>query len=145
MFMNNFMLPFDGWSLDQLLSGAYDKMLNWVGYIILIIGIILLGIAVFQLLKKFGSGGQGGMSWVLIIIMACVGGALLGGGINFVYKLTKGTQSTIEDMGKKGGDNNKAGDGKNGGAGELKTIILDDGSESNFFTLSDGTTVVIPK
>ena len=145
MFMNNFMLPFDGWSLDQLLSGAYNKMLNWVGYIILIIGVILLGIAVFQLLKKFGSGGQGGMSWVLIIIMACVGGALLGGGINFVYKLTKGTQSTIEDMGKKGGEDKNSGTGKNGGAGELKTIILDDGSECDSFTLSDGTTVVIPK
>jgi hypothetical protein len=138
--MNNFMLPFD-WSLDQLLSGAYNKMLNWVGYIILIIGVILLGIAIFQLLKKFGSGGQGGMSWVLIIIMACVGGALMGGGIKFVYDLTKGAQSTITNMGNAGEDDKN----KNGGAGALQTIILDDGSESDSFTLSDGTTVVIPK
>lgn len=140
MFMNNFMLPFD-WSLDQLLSGAYSKMLNWVGYVILIIGIILLGIAVFQLLKKFGSGGQGGMSWVVIIIMACVGGALMGGGIKFVYDLTKGAQSTITNMGNTGED----GKNKNGGAGALETIILDDGSEGDSFTLSDGTSVIIPK
>lgn len=141
MFMNNFMLPFDGWSLDQFLSGAYDKMLSWVGYIILIVGIILLGIGVFQLLKKFGSGGQGGMSWVLIIIMMCIGGALMGGGISFVYKLTKGTQSTIEGMGNTGKDNTE----KKSGAGDTLSIILDDDSECDSFTLSDGTSVTIPK
>ena len=141
MFMNNFMLPFDGWSLDQFLSGAYDKMLSWVGYIILIVGIILLGIGVFQLLKKFGSGGQGGMSWVLIIIMMCIGGALMGGGISLVYKLTKGTQSTIEGMGNTGTDNAQ----KKNGAGDTLSIILDDDSECDSFTLSDGTTIVIPK
>ena len=140
MFMNNFMLPFD-WSLDQLLSGAYNKMLNWVGYIILIAGVILLGIAIFQMAKKFGSGGQGGMSWVLIIIMACVGGALMGGGIKFVYDLTKGAQTTITNMGNAGDSDGN----KNGGAGALQTIILDDGSEGDSFTLSDGTSVIIPK
>ena len=141
MFMNNFMLPFDGWSLDQFLSGAYDKMLSWVGYIILIVGAILLGIGVFQMLKKFGSGGQGGMSWVLIIIMLCVGGALMGGGISFVYKLTKGTQSTIESMGGAGSNNSS----QKNGAGDTLSIILDDGSEGDSFTLSDGTSVIIPK
>ncbi len=149
MTVQNFMLPLadeasSGWSLDKLLSGTYNKLLMWVGYIILIVGVILLGIAVFQMLKKFGSGGQGGMSWVTVIIMACVGGALMGGGIKFVYDLTKGAKDTIEDIGdggKSGVDNNLK-----KGTGELKTIILtDDGIGIDGFILSDGTSVTIPK
>lgn len=119
-------LPLD-WSIEKLLDGFYQQMTSWVSYIVLIAGIILLGIGVFQLVKKFSSGGQGGgVSWVMIIIMLLVGGVLVGGGLNFVFKLTSGAQNTIEDMGNTG---NTKQNKKGGGSNDLKTILFSDGTE----------------
>lgn len=119
------------WSIEQLLDGFYKQMTSWVSYIVLIAGIVLLGIAVFQLVKKFSSGGQGGgMSWVLIIIMGLVGGVLVAGGLNFVFKLTSGAKDSIDEMGNTG---QKSQDKKGGGSSDLKTILF-----------SDGTVVTLP-
>lgn len=125
-------VPLAGWSIENLLDGFYQQMTSWVSYIVLIAGIILLGVGVFQLVKKFTSGGQGGgLSWVMIIIMLLVGGVLVAGGLNFVFKLTKSAKSSIDSMGISGKENQK----KSGG-------ITDD--TINTILLPDGMTVILP-
>ena len=62
---------------------------------------------------------------VMIIIMLLVGGVLVAGGLNFVFKLTKSAKSSIDNMGQSG----KEGQKKSGGiqGDEIKTILLPDG------------------
>lgn len=92
-----------GWDIGTFLQKAKEAMIKWGGYLIMLIGVILIIVAVYQLAKKFiapQSAGPGG--WATPIMMLIIGGALAVGGWQFIYNIAQGGKKTIEDLGTGG-------------------------------------------
>lgn len=87
------------WDVGSFLINSKEQLKQWGGLVISLLGVILIIVGVFQLVKKFISpqSAQGG--WVMPIIMVIVGGALLTGGWSLLAKIAGGGQKTIEDLG----------------------------------------------
>lgn len=96
------MLAADGqtdWDVGSFLTNSTDQLKTWGGLVISLLGVILIIVGVFQLVKKFISPQQGGGGWAMPIVMIIVGGALLTGGWALLAKIAGGGQKTIEDLG----------------------------------------------
>lgn len=87
------------WDVGSFLTNSKEQLKTWGGLVISLLGVILIIVGVFQLVKKFiaPQSAQGG--WVMPIIMVIVGGALLTGGWSLLAKIAGGGQKTIEDLG----------------------------------------------
>lgn len=92
-------LPLGAWDLVSFFTNAKNYGTILGGGFVSLIGLVLVVVAVFQAAKNFLGNGQGNKSWVLIVFMFILGGALLGGSIAFVLNIAAGGQTTIEDLG----------------------------------------------
>lgn len=113
-----------GFNINGILKGAAHSMTTWMRYIVLIIGLVIMGIGIFKLAKSFMNHGKGQTSWALAIICIFVGGALAIGGFKFLTKVASGGEQTLKDLDSAtdtGTDVNINEDGKLQGAG---TIVL---------------------
>jgi len=87
------------WDLSSFLENSKSQLVLWGGAIVSLLGVVLIIVGVFHLVKKFISPQQGGGGWAMPIIMVIVGGALLTGGWGLIATISGGGQKTIEDLG----------------------------------------------
>lgn len=94
------------WTLGSFLDNLKENMQEWVGVVMLIVGIALLGFAVFKMAQGLISHGKTQVNWVMVVLMFIFGAFLVGtggtaGGVfSAVSGLGQGGVDTIKDLGK---------------------------------------------
>lgn len=89
------------WDIGSFLQNAKDRLVEWGGYLIALIGVVLIIVAIYQIAKKFIAPNSAPGGWAAPIIMLLIGGALFAGGWTLVSNIAKGGKKTIEDLGQK--------------------------------------------
>lgn len=102
----------DGWSIDTFFSKGGETIVKWGGYIIGIVGAILLIVGVVKAAKALMSHGKGqAPNWGIIAAMILVGGVLFAGGImagtssggwQAVTNVSSAGTNLIKDLGVEG-------------------------------------------
>ena len=87
------------WDLASFLTNAasYVKIIG--GGALILMGIAALVWGGILLLKKLMGGQQNQDSWVKIILLIIIGGAISVGGFAMVFTIGSGGKKTIEDLG----------------------------------------------
>lgn len=88
-----------GWTVDTLLDNVKQKLSDWGGTIIMIIGAVMLISAAWKIGTGLMSHGKKPTNWAVCIILILVGGAFLAGGWTFIQNISKSGQAIIEDLG----------------------------------------------
>lgn len=94
--MTNLML---NWDLGSFLENATTRLKDWGGLFIVLIGVVMIVVGVFQIGSGLMSGGKKQVNWFIAIALLIIGGALMVGGWGFVSKIAGGGKKTIEDLG----------------------------------------------
>lgn len=93
----------NAWDVGTFLQKGGQTLEKWAGFIIIIIGIIMLLAAAYLIAKGLLGQGKGQpVPWVTIGLLIVIGGAFLatGGGFAFLKEVAGGGKKTIEDLGK---------------------------------------------
>lgn len=91
---------FLSWDLGSFLKNATETLKTWGGYFIILIGVIMLIVGVYQLASGLWSHGKKQTNWFIVVCLFIIGGAFMVGGFSFVSKIASGGQKTIEDLGE---------------------------------------------
>ena len=97
--MNAISIPM-AWDLGSFLQNATETIKQWGGYIIVLIGVVMVIVAVFKIASGLISHGKTQVSWPVAIILLILGGAFMVGGFTFVSNIASGGKKTIEDLGQ---------------------------------------------
>lgn len=115
MLMNGFLAtdpPADEgnkWSIGGFLKALQGSITVYVKWIILIIGLVMVGFGIYQIAKNLISGGKGQTNWVTTFLLLIVGGTLmLGSGWGVIKNISKGSSHTLDEMGKGQADDGAA-------------------------------------
>jgi len=88
------------WDIVSFLGNAQNYGALIGGGVISLLGLITIIIAgVFTFQKFLGNGQREAKSWVLIVVMIIIGGAMLTGSITLLMSIASGGQKTIEELG----------------------------------------------
>lgn len=87
------------WSLDTFLQNAAGTAKTWGGYFIVLIGIIMIIVAAWQIGSGLMSHGKKQTNWAVAIILLVLGGAFAVGGFNFLSNIASGGAATINKLG----------------------------------------------
>lgn len=89
------------WTISGFLSALQKSALNYVKIIILIVGVVMVGVGIYQVAKNLISHGKGQTNWVITALLIVVGGTLmLGTGWDVIKNIANGSKQTLDDMGK---------------------------------------------
>ena len=101
------------WTISGFLDALQRSIGNYVQIIIMIIGLVMVGVGIYQIAKNLISGGKGQTNWVTTFILIIVGGTfMLSGGWNVIRHFASGGKTTLDNMGQGTAD-----DGTDGGTG----------------------------
>lgn len=103
-------LPTLAWDLGTFLQNAANTLKQWGGYLIVLIGVVMIIVGIYQIAKGFISHGKTQTNWFVAIALLILGGALMVGGWSWVAGIASGGKQTIDDLGN-------GGTGGAGGAG----------------------------
>lgn len=93
-------LPGAAWDLVSFLNNAQAYLMVAGGALITLIGLVLVVWSVVYIAKKFLGGNNGQQdSWIKIVVMLLIGGALMTGGIVLITSIAAGGKATIDDLG----------------------------------------------
>lgn len=114
--MNNLMfslmsnpLTFD---ITQFGQNLYTKLREWGNILIIIIGVVMMIVAVWQIAKGLIQHGKAQVNWAVAIALLILGGALAsfgGSGVSgtgawdWLEGIAEGGKNTIDDLGGAGG------------------------------------------
>ena len=88
--------------VEKLMGYAGDKIFNWAGIIITIIGAFMIFLAIWKLFKKFGFEGSPEQGqppkWSTIIALFVIGGACMVGGISMFTILARSIGTTVQNQ-----------------------------------------------
>jgi len=88
------------WDLRTFLTNSFDTLGEWFSLAIMILGIIAVAYAIWQIVTGLMSHGKKQVNWAVTIILLLVGGALsMATGFDFVRGIAEGGRATIEDLG----------------------------------------------
>lgn len=87
------------WSLGNFLQNAAGTAKEWGGYFIVLIGIIMIIVAAWQIGSGLMSHGKKQTNWAVSIILLILGGAFAVGGFNFLSNIASGGAQTINELG----------------------------------------------
>lgn len=93
------MMPTLAWDIGTFLQNATKTIKQWGSYLIILIGVVLIIVAVWQIAKGLISHGKGQTNWAVAIIMLVIGGALMAGGFGLVSTIASGGGQTINELG----------------------------------------------
>lgn len=86
-------------SVGNFLNGLNNSLFNWGKVIVVIIGVVMVIVGVFNIAKGLMSGGRAQTNWVLNLVLFFVGGAIaFGGGWGLVQDVSAGGSDTIYEM-----------------------------------------------
>lgn len=90
----------DSWSLRNFLTNMGDTLGDWFGLAVVILGLVAIAYAIWQITTGLMSHGKKPTNWGVAIVLLIVGGALVApGGFNFIKGIAESGQSTIDDIG----------------------------------------------
>lgn len=96
--ISNFMSG-SSFSVGNFLNGLNNSLFNWGKVIVVIIGVVMVIVGVFNIAKGLMSGGRAQTNWVLNLVLFFVGGAIaFGGGWGLVQDVSAGGSDTIYEM-----------------------------------------------
>lgn len=98
MMMNLLSMPM-AWDLGSFLQNATSTLKTWGGYLIILIGVVMVVWSVVMIARGLISHGKTQVSWPVTIILLILGGAFMVGGFSFVSNIASGGKQTIEDLG----------------------------------------------
>lgn len=98
MMMNLLSMPM-AWDLGSFLQNATSTLKTWGGYLIILIGVVMVVWSVVMIARGLISHGKTQVSWPVAIILLILGGAFMVGGFSFVSNIASGGKKTIEDLG----------------------------------------------
>ena len=92
-------LPTAAWDLVSFLqnAGEYAKIAG--GAALITMGIVAVIWGGILLLKKLMAGAQNQDSWIKVIMLLIIGGAIGVGGFALIFNIGSGGKKTIEDLG----------------------------------------------
>jgi uncharacterized membrane protein len=88
------------WDLGSFLQHSTETLKQWGGYLIILIGVVMVIASVYQIAKGLISHGKTQTNWAIAIILLILGGAFMVGGFSFVSNIASGGRKTIEDLGQ---------------------------------------------
>lgn len=95
-----YILADGSFELSNLLKSATGKVNDYAQSLVVIIGVVMVVAAIYQIGKGFMSGGRGQTNWAMAIGCLIVGGAIcVTGGYKLIADVAKGGKDTINSMG----------------------------------------------
>lgn len=89
-----------GWDLGSFLTNSKSTLTTWFGAAIMILGIVAIAYATWQIVSGLMSHGKKQTNWAVAIMLLIVGGALsMTTGFQFMQEIASGGQKTIKDLG----------------------------------------------
>lgn len=99
MYLLGIMNESGGWDIGSFLENSTTTIKVWGNYFIILIGVIMVIWAAWQIGSGLMSHGKKQTNWFIAVALLIVGGAFLVGGFGFVENISKGGKQTIEDLG----------------------------------------------
>lgn len=87
------------WDIGTFLQNATNTLKEWGNYFIILIGVVMVVVAVYQIAKGLISHGKTQTNWFVAAGLLLVGGALMVGGFTWVAGIAEGGKKTIDDLG----------------------------------------------
>lgn len=87
------------WDLQSFLENAKTYAVNIGGAFLMLLGTVAVIYGGYLLIKKLMAGQQNQDSWVKIVLLIIIGGALMVSGFVLISEIAAGGQTTIEDLG----------------------------------------------
>ncbi|WP_156395404.1 hypothetical protein [Paenibacillus sp. Root52] len=102
--LNESMLNFDlltgAWDIGSFLENVTAKLGDWSKLFLMLIGLIAVVVAVFQVVTALWSGGKKQVNWFVYGALFILGGALSSTtGYDLIKNIAGGGRQTIEDLG----------------------------------------------
>lgn len=98
--MNSLMNLVPGaWDLQSFFENANSTAQTMGGAFLTLMGSIAVIYGGFLLIRKLMSGQQNQDSWVKIVLLIIIGGALMVSGFTLIRQIAEGGQGTIKDLG----------------------------------------------
>lgn len=89
------------WDLTSFLKGSFKTIGTWVQLALMIVGIVAIGYAIWQITTGLMSHGKKQVNWAVTIILLLVGGVIsTSSGFGFFQGIAEGGKKTIDDLGK---------------------------------------------
>lgn len=112
------------WKISDFIASAQVSIMSYVQVIILIIGVVMVGVGIYQVAKNLISHGKGQTNWVVTIALIVIGGTLmLTSGWSVIKDVGNGVSGSLKSMGE--GSNDKISNSKVDQGGGLASIIFD--------------------
>lgn len=102
MFMNQLYANYAtlmSWDIGSFLQNSSNTLKKWGGYLIILIGVVMVVISAYQVFTGLASHGKKQTNWFVVVLLLIIGGAFMIGGFDFVSRIAEGGQKTIEDLG----------------------------------------------
>lgn len=91
------------WDLGNFLQNSTSTIRTWGGYFFMLLGVVLMIVAIWQIGSGLMSHGKKQVNWAMSIIMLLIGGVLAASSsFAFVEQIAGGGRKTIEDLGRGG-------------------------------------------
>ncbi len=90
------------WDLGSFLNNSKSAIEKWGGAFIMLIGVVAIIVAAYQIISGLISHGKKQVNWGISIALLVIGGAFSIGGFNFVNGIASGGKKTIDDLGNGG-------------------------------------------
>lgn len=87
------------WDLGTFLKNAKETISTWGGYFIMLLGVIMIIVAVYQTAKGLMSPQKAQTNWLIVAFLFILGGALTVGGYDWVFGIAKGGKKTVDELG----------------------------------------------
>ncbi len=87
-----------GWDITSFLSNATDTMQQWGGAFLVLVGVVGVVWASFQIISGLMSGGKKQVSYGTQAFLLLVSGALATTGLSLVMNIAAGGKATIEGI-----------------------------------------------
>lgn len=87
------------WDLGTFLQNAKTTIEKWGGYFIMLLGVIMVVVAVYQAAKGLINPQKAQTNWLIVASLLILGGALTVGGYTWVSGIASGGKTTIDDLG----------------------------------------------
>lgn len=92
-----------GWDLTTFLGNATTQLKTWGGLLMVLLGVVMVIVAIWQISKGLISHGKTQTNWFVAIALLLLGGALAGLGGDaawgWVSGIAAGGKQTIDDLG----------------------------------------------
>lgn len=89
----------DNWALGNFLENATNTLKSWGDYFIILIGVIMIVVAAYQIGSGLMSHGKKQTNWFVAGALLLLGGAFMVGGFGWVSDIAKSGKTTIDELG----------------------------------------------